>query len=379
MKEQDLYKKLRRHLDSAPIPLPASPSGAELRLLKHLFTPQEAEVALALNVVTEPLEKIQPRLKKPELSAAELREILDQMVRKGSINGGLTGYRGKTVPAYGKAPLIVGMFEWQVDHLTREFVEDFHTYCDEVFVDAVFKQKTPQMRTVPINARVVSSAAIGRYDDIRTYIEGSRGPFGVMNCICRQGRELLGESCSRSRDHETCLSVGHTALWLRRQGHARLIKKQEFLDLLDRAESEGLVLQPQNTQAPGYICCCCPDCCEVLLNVRKFPRPVDYFDPNYQARVDEERCTGCKVCEKRCPTNAVTVTDKKARVDPNRCIGCGLCVVTCKAQAVTLQPRDRQTVPPADSKALYTKILFQRYGPLRILGKAARMMTGGKF
>jgi ferredoxin len=73
------------------------------------------------------------------------------------------------------------------------------------------------------------------------------------------------------------------------------------------------------------------------------------------------------------------VTDKKARVDPNRCIGCGLCVVTCKAQAITLQARDRQTVPPADSESLYKKILFQRYGPLRILGKAAKMLTGGKF
>ncbi len=379
MKQQDLYRKLRRHLDSAPIPLPASSSGAELRLLKHLFTPREAEVALALSIVTEPLEKIRPRLRKMELSAAELREILDQMVRKGSINGGFTGYRGKTVPAYGKAPLIIGMFEWQVNHLTREFVEDFHTYCDEVFADAVFKQKTSQMRTVPINAQVVSTAAIGRYDDIRGYIEGSRGPFGVMNCICHQGRELLGESCSHGHNHETCLSVGHTALWLHRQGHARLIKKQEFLDLLDRAESEGLVLQPQNTQAPGYICCCCPDCCEVLRNVGKFPRPVEYFDPNYQARVEEELCTGCKVCEKRCPIDAVTVTDKKARVGPNRCIGCGLCVVTCKAQAITLHPRDRQTVPPADSRAMYKKILFQRYGPLRILGKAAGMLIGGKF
>jgi ferredoxin len=379
MQQRDLYQRLRRHLDSAPIPLPASPSGAELRLLEHLFTPREAEIALALSVVAEPLEKIQPRLKKLGLSASQLREILDEMVRKGAISGGLTGYRGKTVPAYGKAPLVIGMFEWQVNHLTREFVEDFHTYLEESFAHAVFKQKTSQTRTVPINARVVAGAAIGRYDDIRSYIEKSRGPFGVMNCICRQARELLGESCSRSRDHETCLSIGPTALWLRRQGHARLVKKQQFLDLLDRAEAEGLVLQPQNTRAPGYICCCCPDCCEVLLNVGKLPRPVDYFDPNYQARVDAGSCTGCKLCEKRCPINAVTVTDKKARVDSMRCIGCGLCVVTCKAQAITLQPRDRQTVPPADSKALYTKILFQRYGPLRILGKAAGMITGGKF
>jgi electron transport complex protein RnfB len=379
MKEHDLYRKLRRHLDSAPIPLPASPSGAELRLLEHLFTPREAEIALALSLVAEPLEKIQPRLKKLGLPTAELRRILDQMVKKGSISGGLAAYGGKTVPAYGKAFLVIGMFEWQVDHLTTEFVEDFHTYLEESFAKAVFKQKTSQTRTVPINAQVVSGAAIGRYDDIRRYIEGSRGPFGVMNCICRQARELLGESCSYSSNQETCLSIGPTALWLRRQGHARLIKKQEFLDLLDRAESEGLVLQPQNTQTPGYICCCCPDCCEVLLNVGKFPRPVDYFDPNYQAAVDEDLCTGCKVCEKRCPINAVTVTDKKARVNPNRCIGCGLCVVKCKAEAITLKPLNRRTVPPADSKALYTKILFQRFGPLRILGKAAGMMTGRQF
>ena len=70
MKQQDLYKRLRRHLDSAPIPLPASPSGAELRLLEHLFTPREAEIALALSIVPEPLEKIQSRLKKLGLSAA---------------------------------------------------------------------------------------------------------------------------------------------------------------------------------------------------------------------------------------------------------------------------------------------------------------------
>ena len=47
--KRDLYRRLQRHLDNAPIPLPASPSGAELRLLKHLFTPQEAEIALSLS------------------------------------------------------------------------------------------------------------------------------------------------------------------------------------------------------------------------------------------------------------------------------------------------------------------------------------------
>ena len=163
----DLYSRLRRHLDNSSIPLPASPSGAELRLLKHLFTPREAEITLSLSAVSEPLEKISNRLKQPDLSAEQLREILEAMVRKGSISGGITSYKGKTVPAYGKAPLVIGMFEWQVNCLTKEFVEDFHTYLDEGFAEAVFGQKTTQIRTVPINAEVVAGGTIGRYDDLR--------------------------------------------------------------------------------------------------------------------------------------------------------------------------------------------------------------------
>jgi ferredoxin len=199
-----------------------------------------------------------------------------------------------------------------------------------------------------------------------------------MNCICRQARELTGESCSRSHDHETCLSIGATALWLRRQGHARLVKKKVFLELLDRAEAEGLVLQPQNTQAPQYVCCCCSDCCEVLINARKFPRAAEHLEANYRARVQTEICSGCRICEKRCPMGAVTVDEEKARFDPDRCIGCGVCVLSCNERAVNLEPRVRPTTPPPTTTDLYKRIFVQRYGPLRLLGKAVRLTLGGK-
>jgi electron transport complex protein RnfB len=328
--------------------------------------------------VPEALEKVHRRLKSPSVSPEQLRGILDEMVKKGAINGGMTAYRGKTVPAYGKAPLVVGMFEFQVNRLTRKFVQDFHTYQDEAFADAMYKQKTPQLRTVPVNARVVARGAIGRYDDLRGYVEKSRGPFGVMNCICRQAQGLLGRSCTYTENHETCLSIGPIALWLRRQGQARLAPKGEFLELLDRAEAQGLVLQPQNTQAPQFVCCCCPDCCELLINLRKLPQPADHVDSNYQAHVHEDNCTGCKICEKRCPMKAVTVAGGRARVDPDRCIGCGVCAVFCREKAIELLPRGRQVVPPSTTQSLYKRILLQRYGFLRTLGKAARMVMGGK-
>jgi ferredoxin len=76
--------------------------------------------------------------------------------------------------------------------------------------------------------------------------------------------------------------------------------------------------------------------------------------------------------------NAVTVIDKKARVDLQRCIGCGACVVTCKEKAIKLAARDRQKIPAPDSRAMHRKIFMERYGPLKVLGKAAKMIVSGK-
>ena len=49
MKETDhLYLRLRRHLDRQPMGFPATRSGSEIRILKHIFTPREAQIAACL-------------------------------------------------------------------------------------------------------------------------------------------------------------------------------------------------------------------------------------------------------------------------------------------------------------------------------------------
>lgn len=378
---EDVYRRLQRHLDSMPIPFPATESGVELRFLRRLFDPEEARIALALNVLPEPAEKINRRLKgDPPLE--ELRRRLLGLVRKGAINSGAVRRKGRTVPGYGKAPLVIGMFEFQVNRLTRETVEDFHAYMDEGFREAMFTGKTGQMRTVPINAEVAAPGAIGgavgRYDDLRAYVRATDGPFGVMNCVCREARGLVGESCLITDDHEHCLSIGGSAVWLHRTGRARLISREQFLELLDRAERTGLVLQPQNNREPGFVCCCCPECCEVLSNARRLPRPAEYFRPNYQARVDPGACSGCGRCLKRCPMQALSLADGAARVDPDRCIGCGLCATTCPDEAIRLHPAPQRRVPPRNAQGMYRRIMFERYGVLGTLAKGACLLLGRK-
>ncbi len=52
--------------------------------------------------------------------------------------------------------------------------------------------------------------------------------------------------------------------------------------------------------------------------------------------IDEGRCTGCAVCVKHCPSEAIVGTLKSPHhVIPERCIACGTCVEVCHFDAVT--------------------------------------------
>lgn len=51
-----------------------------------------------------------------------------------------------------------------------------------------------------------------------------------------------------------------------------------------------------------------------------------------------DKCTGCAVCAKNCPAEAITgVPKEKYSIDQNKCIKCGICEDVCKFEAVTVQ------------------------------------------
>ena len=59
-----------------------------------------------------------------------------------------------------------------------------------------------------------------------------------------------------------------------------------------------------------------------------------------QASVDTTKCTGCKTCERVCPTLSIKVVDRKAVVDGDSCSGCGGCQQRCPEYAIVLKKRD---------------------------------------
>ncbi|MBT1248582.1 MULTISPECIES: 4Fe-4S binding protein [unclassified Thermosipho (in: thermotogales)] len=51
-------------------------------------------------------------------------------------------------------------------------------------------------------------------------------------------------------------------------------------------------------------------------------------------KVNNKKCTLCKLCEKVCPYFAITI-DKKVNIDIKKCFGCGLCESRCPTKAIT--------------------------------------------
>jgi electron transport complex protein RnfB len=371
--DNQIYRQLQLQLDKYPIGYPATQSGVEIDILKYFFTPLQAKIALCLTLRSIPVAKIRKRLKEKfdiELSSDDLLVRLDEMFMKGVISRS-----GSTCPArYSIAMLAIGMFEYSVDDLTYELVEMIHKYFDEAFGAEFFRSSLPQLRTSPHLKAIVPEYIVDTYDNMRHFISKTKETIHVANCVCKQAEALMGKPCKQTDNIEVCLLIGSTSYAAR--GRARLISKEECLNILEQAHDKGMVLQPGNSRKPNCICICCGCCCGVLTTAKKQDRPARFFASNYYARINMDLCKGCGICLQRCQMDAIISEDKNFRVDLDRCIGCGLCVTKCKPQAVKLIKKDKVTVPPLNTEILYLSILREKAGRKKMIVNMLRLLLG---
>ena len=51
-------------------------------------------------------------------------------------------------------------------------------------------------------------------------------------------------------------------------------------------------------------------------------------------QVDQNQCVGCGLCSKKCPMQAVSITQGKAQINRHHCIVCGQCRQACPRKAI---------------------------------------------
>lgn len=362
----EIYHKLQKHLDSMPIGFPSTESGVDIKILKYLFTEEEAEVALRLGIIPQKTKKIYRYFRRKGREFDEIQQLLDNMLKKGVINGG-TGRDGDTM-YYSIAFLVIGMYEYQVNKMTKEFAELMQQYIDEAFMDEILKKTTPQLRTIPakksiktieIDESVEHQNIVAPFDDVDELLKNASDTISVAECVCRQEKDIVGAGCDHSK--EVCLQFGGAAHLYVDNGWARMISKDEAREILKNAQEEGLVIQPTTTQKPTAICCCCGCSCGVLSNAKKLDKPAQYFFTNYYAEIDAEDCIGCGTCVDRCHMDAISLNDEDiAEIDLDRCIGCGVCVPSCPQETIHLVKKPEVKTPPKNMLHLYQLIGKQK-------------------
>jgi Na+-translocating ferredoxin:NAD+ oxidoreductase subunit B len=354
----DSYKLLAAKLNRMPNGFPSTEGGVELRILKKIFSPEDAGIALKMGMMPESAEDIAKRLHEP---AANTKTLLDEMVAKGQ----LTTFMMNGVQKYFLMPFVIGIYEFQVKRLDKELSDLFEEYLP--YLTPVLGGKKPALtRIIPVHAAIDPKTEILTYEDMDEMIRRSRS-FAVNECICRKERALQGHPCSHTL--ETCMTFSREENAFETNPlSARIISRDEALRILDTVEKEGLVHATYNVREDFmFVCNCCSCCCAILRGLNEFRAPYLVAHSNFIAGIDTSSCAGCGLCATdRCPTKAINPINGDYVVSRERCIGCGVCATSCPTGSITLvrRPKSEQLIPSKDIMNWSLERASNRGGPL---------------
>jgi electron transport complex protein RnfB len=333
----DVYERLRQRLDMFPQGFPKTESGVELEVLKHLFTPEEAEIMMCLRPLPEKVSAIADRAGRDE---AELGRALYDMSRRGLI----LRYRSvKGEMYYFLIPWVVGIWEFQLNNMTPENIELYERFYREGMVPSERDRKIGLFRVIPVEKEIQGSTEIQPYEKVSQIID-SNTRFAVADCICRKESGMVGKGCDKLL--EACMTFGPAADFYIENGLGREITQEEARQILLKAEEDGLIHCSWNHAGnKDFICNCCGCCCKALALITKYDSPGAVVRSNYYATKDEDTCTSCGTCVDRCQVGAIKFKNDLTVINREKCIGCGLCVSTCPTGSITMVKKSLEEAP----------------------------------
>jgi electron transport complex protein RnfB len=211
--KKDIYEQLAKYLDDMPGGYPSTESGVEQRILRRLFTPEEARLALRLTLLPQEPARIAKHLHR---SPEETARKLEDMAKKGLI------YRSQPKdgpPRYMAWQFAIGIWEFHVNALDQDLVRDMEEYIPRLLNFETWK-KVPQLRTIPIGQTIPVEHKILPHEMAEEIVRSQRKIL-VAPCICRRERKIAGQGCEKLE--ESCLVFGSGTDYYLKNGLGRMI------------------------------------------------------------------------------------------------------------------------------------------------------------
>ena len=288
-------------------------NAPEYYSMANIVSDDEADIAIAAGLRKERTAAY--LAKKVGKTVAEIQGSLDNLVEYGIFRRTYSEEYGEDT--YFMQIFAPGILEMMVNNqkLLHEHPEvgrafEEYTRLRMEMMGPLLPEGYGLMRVVPVEDAIKDIPGVSPYEKLSYYLD-KYDTFSVSPCSCRSSRTSIGDGCGHL-DEEMCIQMGKGAEHYIRTGRARQITREEALEIIHRAEENGLMHDIPNIEELGdsaAICNCCSCACFGLRAGLMFGAR-DAIRSNFVAEIDEAKCVACAQCVETCPGNALKLGQK---------------------------------------------------------------------
>ena len=288
-------------------------NAPEYYCMADIVTDEEADIAIAAGLRKE--RTAQWLADKVGRTVDEIQPSLDRLVyygvfRRCRIDGTYEDGYFMQIFAPGILEMMVNNQELLHEHpeVGRAFEE--YTRLRMQSMGPILPDGYGLMRVIPVESAIEGIPGVTDDERLSHYLD-KYDIFSVSPCSCRASRTSLGDGCGHLAE-DMCVQMGKGAEHYIRTGRARQITREEALEIVKRAEENGLMHDIPNIEGAGEsaaICNCCACACFGLRAGLMFGAR-DAIRSNFVAEVDEAKCVACAQCVEVCPGNALKLGQK---------------------------------------------------------------------
>ena len=288
-------------------------NAPEYYCMADIVTDEEADIAIAAGLRKE--RTAQWLADKVGRTVEEIQPSLDRLVYYGVFRR--CRIDGTDEDGYFMQIFAPGILEMMVNNqeLLREHPEvgrafEEYTRLRMQSMGPILPDGYGLMRVIPVESAIEGIPGVTDDERLSHYLD-KYDVFSVSPCSCRASRTSLGDGCGHLAE-DMCVQMGKGAEHYIRTGRARQITREEALEIVKRAEENGLMHDIPNIEGAGEsaaICNCCACACFGLRAGLMFGAR-DAIRSNFVAEVDEAKCVACAQCVEVCPGNALKLGQK---------------------------------------------------------------------